>query len=59
VRSITINHYKTLFDEIAQYIENEQKEPLEIWFARKLQTLLGYARWEKLPYGDKSYNRIT
>jgi DNA-damage-inducible protein D len=43
---LTINQYKTLFDGISQYIENEQKEQVEIWFARELQTLLGYARWE-------------
>lgn len=31
---------------IAHYIENEQKEQVEIWFARELQAVLGYARWE-------------
>jgi DNA-damage-inducible protein D len=41
-----IKQYKTSFDEIAHYIENEQKEQVEIWFARELQTILGYARWE-------------
>ena len=43
---LKINQYKTSFDQIAQYIENEQKEQVEIWFARELQTVLGYARWE-------------
>jgi DNA-damage-inducible protein D len=38
--------YKTSFDGIARYIENEQKEQVEIWFARELQAVLGYARWE-------------
>ena len=43
---LKISQYKTSFDEIAHYIENEQKEQVEIWFARELQTILGYARWE-------------
>jgi DNA-damage-inducible protein D len=43
---LKISHYKTSFDKIAQYIENEQNEQVEIWFARELQTVLGYARWE-------------
>jgi DNA-damage-inducible protein D len=43
---LKINQYKTSFDEIAHYIEGEQKEQVEIWFARELQILLGYARWE-------------
>jgi hypothetical protein len=34
---LKINQYKTSFDKIAQYIENEQKEQVEIWFARELQ----------------------
>ncbi len=38
---------KSNFDEIAHYINNEDNsEQVEVWFARKLQTLLGYARWE-------------
>ncbi len=41
-----INKYKTSFDTIVQYIENEHKEQVEIWFARELQIILGYARWE-------------
>jgi len=41
-----INQYKNRFDLIAQYIENEEKEQVEIWFARELQAILGYARWE-------------
>lgn len=41
-----IHQYLTSFDAIAHYIENEQKEQVEIWFARELQTILGYVRWE-------------
>ena len=43
---LKIGQYKTSFDRIAHYIENEQKEQVEIWFARELQAVLGYARWE-------------
>jgi len=43
---LKIYQYKTSFDAIANYIENEQNEQVEIWFARELQAVLGYARWE-------------
>ncbi len=43
---LKINQYKSSFDDISRYIENEQKEQDEIWFARELQAVLGYARWE-------------
>jgi DNA-damage-inducible protein D len=43
---LKINQYKTSFDAIAHYIENEQKEQVEIWFARELQIVSGYVRWE-------------
>lgn len=43
---LKIGQYKTSFDRIAHYIENEQKEQVEIWLARELQAVLGYARWE-------------
>jgi len=37
----------TIFDSIAPFINNEDDSlQVEIWFARELQTLLGYARWE-------------
>ena len=43
----SIIQYRTSFDAIASYIEgNSGKEKVEIWFARDLQPLLGYARWE-------------
>ena len=43
----SILHYKSAFDGIAQYIESDDaKEQVEVWFARELQTILGYARWE-------------
>lgn len=43
---LKISQYKSSFDAIAHYIGDEEKEQVEIWFARELQTVLGYARWE-------------
>lgn len=42
----SIIEYKSSFDLIATFIEGENKEQVEIWFARDLQTVLGYTRWE-------------
>lgn len=42
-----INQHKLLFDGIQQFIKGEDgKDQIEVWFARELQELLGYARWE-------------
>lgn len=42
-----IMQYKASFDSIVQYIESDDaKEQIEVWFARELQNILGYARWE-------------
>lgn len=42
-----INHHKKTFDDIMHYIKgNDGKEQVEVWFARELQSVLGYARWE-------------
>jgi DNA-damage-inducible protein D len=42
-----IIQYQSHFDKIANYINNENdSEQVEVWFARELQLLLGYARWE-------------
>ena len=39
--------YKVSFDSIVQYVESDDaKEQIEVWFARELQSILGYARWE-------------
>ena len=39
--------YQSNFDKIAHFINNEdESEQVEVWFARELQILLGYARWE-------------
>jgi len=42
-----IIQYQSDFDKIAHFINsNDNSEQVEIWFARELQILLGYARWE-------------
>ena len=42
-----IHQHKSLFDSIQKYICGEDSsEQIEVWFARELQELLGYARWE-------------
>ena len=39
--------YQLDFDKIGHFINGENdNEQVEIWFARELQVLLGYARWE-------------
>ena len=43
----SIIQYKSAFDAIETYIESDnRKEQIEVWFARDLQIVLGYARWE-------------
>ena len=42
----SIIEYKSSFDSITTFIEGENNEQVEIWFARDLQTVLGYTRWE-------------
>ena len=41
-----INQYKSNFDAIAQSVIDESNESIEVWYARELQRVLGYARWE-------------
>lgn len=42
-----IIQHKSLFDNIQQYVKSDDgSERVEVWFARELQELLGYARWE-------------
>ena len=44
---LRITQLKSLFDEIVHFISNEDNsEQVEIWFARELQEILGYVRWE-------------
>jgi len=42
-----ITQYQSDFDKIAHFIGSEDNsERVEVWFARELQALLGYSRWE-------------
>lgn len=41
-----ITSYTESFNAIVQHIEGENGEKVEVWFARDLQSRLGYARWE-------------
>jgi DNA-damage-inducible protein D len=42
-----IIRYQSDFDKIGHFINGEGvNEQIEVWFARELQTLLGYTRWE-------------
>lgn len=42
-----ITQHKKTFDEIQQFIKSDDgHDQIEVWFARELQELLGYARWE-------------
>ena len=44
---IRISQLKTVFDEISHFItSDDDKEQVEVWFARELMVALGYARWE-------------
>lgn len=47
-----INLHTSAFNEITHYIESDNgKEKVEVWFARELQSVLGYARWENFTIG--------
>ena len=41
-----IQQYKSAFDLIARNIKDDEKNSIEVWYARELQQVLGYARWE-------------
>ena len=43
----SILQYKAAFDGIVRHIDgDDSSEQIEIWFARELQSILGYSRWE-------------
>ena len=43
----SILQYKSAFDGIVRHVESDDtKDQIEVWFARELQTILGYACWE-------------
>ncbi len=41
-----IEEYKSVFDLIAKSINDDEGNTIEVWYARELQQVLGYARWE-------------
>lgn len=41
-----INQYKSAFDVITKGINDDDGNKIEVWYARELQEVLGYARWE-------------
>ena len=41
-----IEEYKSAFDAIVEIVKDEDGNDIEVWYARELQTVLGYARWE-------------
>ena len=41
-----IQQYKSAFDLIAKNIKDDEGNTIEVWYARELQQVLGYARWE-------------
>jgi len=44
---LRITQLKSVFDTLVHSINNEDdSQQVEIWFARELQEILGYARWE-------------
>ena len=38
--------YKSVFDTIERQVADDNGENIEVWYARELQHLLGYSRWE-------------
>jgi DNA-damage-inducible protein D len=43
----SIEQHKSVFDSITQYVGGDDGgERVEVWYARDLQNVLGYARWE-------------
>lgn len=41
-----IHQYKFTFDSIAKEIKDDEGNTVEVWYARELLQVLGYARWE-------------
>ena len=41
-----IQQYKSIFDQIVRNVKDADGENIEVWYARELQQVLGYARWE-------------
>ena len=43
---LKIQQYKSVFDQIAKAVKDDDGNSIEVWYARELQEVLGYARWE-------------
>ena len=41
-----IHQYKSAFDLIVRDVTDDDGHNIEVWYARELQAVLGYARWE-------------
>jgi DNA-damage-inducible protein D len=41
-----IQQYKSAFDLISKDIKDDEENTIEVWYARELQQMLGYSRWE-------------
>ena len=41
-----IQQYKNAFDLIAKELKDDANNTIEVWYARELQQVLGYTRWE-------------
>jgi hypothetical protein len=41
-----IQQYKSAFDLVAKTVKDDDDSNIEVWYARELQEVLGYARWE-------------
>ena len=42
----TILQYKSTFDLISKTVKDDDGHDVEVWYARELQKVLGYSRWE-------------
>ena len=42
----TIQQYKSTFDAISKTVKDDDGQDVEVWYARELQKVLGYSRWE-------------
>ena len=43
---VKIQQYKTTFDQIVKEVKDDEGNNIEVWYARELQEVLGYTRWE-------------
>jgi len=48
---------RQLHQDFEKIVQTEQDTGMEFWFARDLQTVLGYARWENFLQGYRESQR--